>query len=127
MRIKKCIKCSEQFETEGGGNICDVCRRKAAKEWYYKKKAEGTLAYQTKRKIRELPYQNDRWKELRAIKAQMRACESREERRAFYGMMFDKIFQNKPLWEYITRFGDDHIPNTKQTIKKQLKNEEDGA
>ena len=126
MKVKKCIKCSEQFETEGGGNICNVCRGKAAKEWYYKNKAAGTLAYQTKRKVRELPLQNDRWKELRAVKAEMRACQTREERRAFYGKMFDKIFQNKPLWEYIIRFGDDHIPKNNQK-KKQLKEEEDGA
>ena len=120
MRVKKCIKCSEQYETEGGGNICRVCQSKAAKEWYYKNKAEGKLAYQKKRKVRELPLQNDRWKELRGIKAQMKLCETREERRAFYGMMFDKIFQNKPLWEYIIRFGDNHIPkNNKKPIEDE--------
>jgi predicted nucleic acid-binding Zn-ribbon protein len=122
MRIKKCIKCSEQYETDKGGNICRKCASKTAREWYYKQKAEGTLAYQKRQTIRQLPLQNDRWKELRAIKAQMKECQTREERRAFYGMMFDKIFQNKPLWEYIIRFGDDHKPKT-----KKQKQEEDGA
>ena len=124
MRIKKCIKCSEQFETDKMGNICKACVRIRAKEWYYKQKAEGTLKYQKKAERRQLPLQTDRWQELRAVKAQMKACNGREERRAFYGMMFDKIFQNKPLWEYIIRFGDNHKPNTKQTINKQLKNED---
>jgi hypothetical protein len=129
MRIKKCIKCSEQFETEGGGNICKVCQRKAAKEWYYKQKAEGTLAYQKKQTIRQLPLQNDRWKQLRAVKAQMRLCETREERRIFYGMMFEKIFNDKPLWEYIIRFGDDYVHNKTKISKnnKKQKQEEDGA
>jgi predicted nucleic acid-binding Zn-ribbon protein len=126
MRIKKCIKCSEQFETDKMGNICRACVSVAAKAWYYKNKAEGTLRYQKRATIRELPLQTDRWKELRAVKAEMRACQTREERRAFYGKMFDKIFQNKPLWEYIIRFGDDHIPKNNQK-KKQLKKEEDGA
>ena len=124
MRVKKCIKCSEQFETDKMGNICKACVRIAAKAWYYKNKEEGTLKYQ-KRKPRAIPKLSDRGKELSLVKAQMKACNGREERRAFYGMMFDKIFQNKPLWEYIIRFGDNHKPNTKQTINKQLKNEEE--
>jgi hypothetical protein len=119
MRIKKCIKCSEQFETDKGGNICKVCQRKTAKEWYYKQKAEGTLAYQKKQTIRELPKMDDRYADLRKIKAQMRLCESREERRIFYGMMFEKIFNDKPLWEYIIRFGDDYVHNKTKTSKER--------
>ena len=124
MRVKKCIKCSEQFESDKMGNICKVCKGITAREWYYKQKAEGTLAYQKKVTRRELPLQNDRWKELRAVKAQMKACNSREERRAFYAMMLERIRNNKPLWEYIIRFGDNHIPKSNQ---KQLKEKEDGA
>jgi len=123
MRVKKCIKCSEQFETDKVGNICRKCQAKTAREWYYKQKAEGTLAYQKKVRRRELPYQNDRYHELAEVKRGLRECNTREERRAFYIMMLDKIMNNKPLWEYITRFGDNHIPNTNQG-KKQLKKEE---
>ena len=126
MRIKKCIKCSEQFETDKMSNICKVCKRKTAKEWYYKQKEEGTLAYQKKQKIRELPKMDDRYADLRKIKAQMKACETKEERREFYSMMFDKIFNNKPLWKYIIRFGDDYVHNKSKTFKEkqQLKKEE---
>lgn len=130
MRVKKCIKCSSQFESDKSGNICKKCQSKATKEWYYKKKAEGTLHYQKKLKEREIPKMIDRLPELRKIKAQMRACETKEERRAFYSMMFDKIFANKPLWEYIIRFGDDHVPVNAKALKerallnKQLKNED---
>jgi hypothetical protein len=121
MRVKKCIKCSEQFETDKMSNICGVCKSKTAREWYYKQKAEGTLRYQRRQKIRELPLQADRYKELVLIKSELKKCNTREERRAFYSMMFDKIFNNKPLWEYIIRFGDDHIPKTNQ---KQYKKED---
>jgi hypothetical protein len=37
-------------------------------------------------------------------------------------MMLQRIINNKPLWEYIIRFGDDHIP--KSIKDKQLKNED---
>jgi hypothetical protein len=126
MRVKKCIKCSEQFESDKMGNICRICKGKTAREWYYKQKAEGTLAYQKKVTRRQLPYQSDRYNELAAVKRELKKCETREERRAFYVMMLEKIINNKPLWEYIIRFGDDHIPKTNQS-KKQLKEEQDGA
>lgn len=122
MRIKKCIKCFQQYETDIGGNICRPCQSEATKKWYYKRKAEGKLRYQTVKRDRVLPLQQDRLSGLRLIKAQMKACETREERRIFYGMMFEKIFNDKPLWEYITRFGDNHIPKTNQN-KKQNKEE----
>jgi hypothetical protein len=125
MRVKKCIKCSEHYETDKGGNICKVCVGKAAKEWYYKQKAEGTLAYQKKTKVREIPYQSDRYHELAEVKRELKKCTTREERRAFYVMMLQKIINNKPLWEYIIRFGDDHVPVTNQKkYNKQLKEEE---
>lgn len=129
MRIKKCIKCSEQFETDKMSNICKECKKITAKEWYYKKKAEGTLEYQKKQTVRELPKMDDRYADLRKVKAQMRLCETREERRKFYAMMFDKIVSNKPLWEYIIRFGDDYVHNKSKTFKekKQLKDEDYGA
>jgi hypothetical protein len=128
MRVKKCIKCSEEFETDKMGNICKECKKKTANEWYYKNKAEGKLRYQRKQKVRVLPLQVDRNKELVLIKSELKKCNTREERRVFYAMMFDKIFNNKPLWEYIIRFGDDHVPNTNQKqYKKQLKENENGA
>ena len=123
MRVKKCIKCGEHFESDKIGNICRPCVSIKAKAWYRKSKANGTLAYQKKVKERVLPLQNDRWQELRAVKAQMKACNGREERRAFYVMMLERIRNNKPLWEYIIRFGDNHKPKN----NKQLKNEKDGA
>jgi hypothetical protein len=104
-------------------NICGGCKSKTAREWYYKQKAEGTLRYQKRQKIRELPLQNDRLKDLVEVKRGLKQCTTREERRAFYIMMFDKIRNNQPLWEYIIRFGDDHIPKTNQK-KKQLKEED---
>ena len=122
MRVKKCIKCSEQFETDKGGNICKVCVGKAAKEWYYKNKEAGTLRYQSNKKVRQLPLQNDRYNELAEVKAELKKCTTREERRAFYVMMLQRIINNKPLWEYIIRFGDDHVP--KSIKNKQLKEED---
>jgi hypothetical protein len=122
MKVKKCIKCSEQFESDKMGNICRICKGKTAREWYYKQKAEGTLAYQKKVTRRQLPYQSDRYKELSLVKAELKKCNTREERRVFYVMMLEKIRNNKPLWEYIIRFGDDHIP--KSIKNKQLKNED---
>lgn len=117
MRVKKCIKCSDEFETDKMGNICRICKGKTAREWYYKQKAEGTLRYQKRQKIRELPLQNDRYQELAEIKRALRECNTREERRAFYVMMLDRIMKNQALWEYIIRFGDDHIPKTNQGKK----------
>jgi hypothetical protein len=123
MRIKKCIKCSEQFESAKMGNICKACVRATAKAWYYKNKEEGTLKYQ-KRKPRIFPLQNDRYNELAEVKRGLKQCNTREERRAFYVMMLERIRNNKPLWEYIIRFGDNHVPVTNQGKNKQLKNED---
>ena len=122
MRIKKCIKCSEQFETDKMGNICRACVSVAARAWYYKNKAEGTLKHQKRATRRELPNQSDRYKDLAEVKRGLKECNTREERRAFYVMMLEKIRNNKPLWEYIIRFGDNHIP--KSIKDKQLKNED---
>ena len=116
MRVKKCIKCSEHYETDKGGNICRKCAAKTAREWYYKQKAEGTLAYQKKVRRRELPYQNDRYHELAEVKRGLKQCTTREERRAFYVMMFDKIRSNQALWEYIIRFDDNHIPKSSKKV-----------
>jgi hypothetical protein len=124
MRIKKCIKCSEQFETDKMGNICKACVSVRAKAWYYKQKEEGTLRYQKKVTLRELPLQTDRYNELAEVKRGLKQCNTREERRAFYVMMLEKIRNNKALWEYIIRFGDNHVPVTNQGKKKQLKEED---
>ncbi len=116
MRIKKCIKCSEQFETDKMGNICRACVSVAARAWYYKQKEEGTLRYQKRATRRELPNQSDRYKDLAEVKRGLKQCNTREERRAFYVMMFDKIRSNQALWEYIIRFDDNHIPKSSKKV-----------
>ena len=123
MRIKKCIKCAEQFETDKMGNICRACVSVAARAWYHKNKEEGTLKHQ-KRTKRVFPKLSDRYNELAEVKRGLKGCNTREERRAFYVMMLERIRNNKALWEYIIRFGDNHKPITNQGKNKQLKNED---
>lgn len=125
---KVCIKCKERKEDfRPASNICKECARKKSKEYYWAKKAEGYKAPYKLKPKKLIPPMIERMGELRKVKRELGQCKTREERQIFLRMMFERIRNDVGLWQYITRFGDDHVPVTNQGLrknKKQIKNED---